>query len=84
MNWTEPKSEIVLKIAVFLAMIGSLVGCSGVSSSWPGGGGGDNTMPSAALGSGSHADIRPSAKVLQVPRKDRTVRRLMYKNGQDV
>src|ERR1700677_1625331 len=39
MNRTESKNEMVLKIAVFLAMIGSLVGCGGVSSSSPCGGG---------------------------------------------
>jgi Flp pilus assembly protein TadD len=83
MNRTESKNEMVLKIAVFLAMIGSLVGCGGVSSSSPCGGGAGTTTPSAALGSGSHADIRPTAQVLQVPRKDRTVKRIMFKNGQD-
>jgi hypothetical protein len=29
MNWTESKIDTVLKMAVCLAMIGSMVGCSG-------------------------------------------------------
>ncbi len=33
MNWNESKVDTILKMAVCLAMIGSLVGCSGGSSS---------------------------------------------------
>jgi hypothetical protein len=38
MNWIESKSELILKIAVCLTMISSLVGCSGGSGSSVGGG----------------------------------------------
>jgi hypothetical protein len=37
MNWTQSKIDTLLKMAVCLAMIGSMVGCSDGSSPSPGG-----------------------------------------------